>query len=162
MSTVIGLFSDSKQAGEVVGDLKAQGYTDDISIVAKDVNTAGITSEDIKKDVSQGAMAGAATGAAIGALGALLVGAASFVLPGVGLVALGPLATLLTGTAAGAATGGLVGALVDWGIPEEKAKDYEQRINSGEVLVAVTSDKDDAAQIQSILQTRGGETYIAS
>lgn len=163
MSTVIGLFTDSKNAGDVVGDLKAQGYTEDISIVAKDVNQSGTTSAQVKQEVSDGATAGAATGAAMGAIGALLVGAASFALPGVGAVVLGPLATLLAGTATGAVAGGLVGALVDWGIPEEKAKDFENRINSGEVLVAVKTDSDTQTEVQSLFENRGAsETYITN
>ena len=162
MSTVIGLFSDSKLAGDVVGDLKAQGYTDDISVIAKDVNQAGLTSEDVKQDVSDGTAVGAAAGATLGAIGALLAGVASFAVPGVGFVVLGPLATLLAGTAGGAVAGSIVGALVDWGLPEEKAKDYEHRINSGEVLVAVTADEDDEQKVKSILAGHGAvDTYVS-
>lgn len=155
MSTVIAIFSDSEKAGKAVGELKNAGFTNDISVVARDVNQPGIVDHEVKQDLADGAAAGATTGAILGAIGAVLVGAASFAIPGAGVVVLGPLATLLTGTAAGAATGGLVGALVDWGVPDAKAKEYQQHVDSGDVLVAVTADADKISVIQSTLKSYG-------
>jgi hypothetical protein len=45
---------------------------------------------------------------------------------------------------AGSFAGGLMGALVGWGIPEAKVKEYEEGINKGGVLMAVQS-KDEAS-----------------
>ena len=144
------IFSDSKKAGEAIGELKTKGYTNDISVIAKDTKDKELASHQVKQDVSDGAAAGAATGAAMGTVAGLLVGAASFVVPGVGLVVLGPLATILSGAAAGAVAGGITGTLVDWGIPDAKAKDYEHRIKNGEVLVAVSSDPSKESEIRHI------------
>ena len=59
---------------------------------------------------------GAATGAALGGLfGAIVAGLAaigSITVPGVGLLASGPIVAALAGGGAGAAVGGLTGALV--------------------------------------------------
>jgi uncharacterized membrane protein len=155
MSTVIGVFSDSERAGKAIGELKNAGFTNDISVVARDVNSPGLEDHDIKKNLADGAAAGATTGAVLGAIGAVLVGAASFVVPGVGFVVLGPLATLLAGTAAGAATGGIVGALVDLGIPDAKAKEYEHHVDSGDVLVAVTAESGKSEEVRSVLNSYG-------
>lgn len=155
---VAGLFSDSKKAGEAVADLKQRGFTDDISLIAKNFNDEGVNSHQIKQDVKDGAGAGAVTGGILGALGGLLVGAATLTVPVIGpILAAGPLAAALGGGAIGAATGGIVGALVDAGIPDQKAKMYEDRIRSGEVLVTVTVPEDKAASVQRILDAHSVE-----
>lgn len=155
------IFSDSKRAGQAVADLNEKGYTQDISVIAKNDDSMGAKTHDVKQDVADGAATGAATGATMGTVAGLLVGAASFVVPGIGLVVLGPLATILSGAAAGALTGGITGALVDWGISDEKAKDYEHRIQSGQVLVAVTSDPSKEPEIRQIFSNRGAMDITA-
>ena len=148
MSTIVGVFNDSKKAGDAVAELKNKGYTNDISVISKDVNGEGVKSEQVKDDVTDGAVAGAAVGGALAGLATLLAGAAALAIPGAGILILGPLGAAL----AGAATGGLVGALVDWGIPQEKAKEYEHRIKSGDVLVAVKTNKDKEQHVLDIFK----------
>lgn len=160
--TYMAIFRDSKAAGSAVSELSNKGYTKDVSVVAKNTDNAEVQTHEVKQDVSDGTAVGAATGAALGAVGAILVGAASFVLPGLGLVVLGPLATILSGTAAGAITGGVVGALVDWGVPDEQAKDYEERIMRGEVLVAVTAGEDKEMEINQTFNKYGAEETYSS
>lgn len=152
MDTMVGIFTDSKHAGEAVSDLINKGYTNDVTVISKD-ESEGIETHEVKKDISEGTTTGAVAGAAVGGIAALLSGVSSFVLPGLGLLVLGPLAGFLTGLGAGALTGGIVGALVDWGIPEEAAKAYEQRLNEGEVLVGVTTDNTD--EVREILESHG-------
>ena len=151
---VSGLFTNSKKAGEAVAELKQEGFTDDISIIAKDSEDAEQSSHQVKQDVKDGALGGAVTGGVLGAITGIIAGAASVLIPGLGtLVVAGPLAATwgVTGGALGALTGGLVGAMVDAGIPEEKAKMYEDRIKAGDVLVTVSTDHEDEAAIQRIL-----------
>ncbi len=149
---ITGLFTDSKQAGEAIAELKNKGFTKEISLVTKDyTRTDGGTTHTIKEDVGDGALAGGAMGAALGALTALLVGASSFVIPGAGLLVTGPLAIALSGATAGAVTGGIVGALVDQGIPDDKAKMYQGRLEHGDVLVAVKADKDKTGDVTAVL-----------
>lgn len=146
MSTLVaGLFTDSKQAGDAVAQLKNKGYTDNISLIAKD-EQGDTNTHQIKEDVSEGAAAGAVVGGPIGALTGLVAGAVTATIPGAVLLIGGPLAVTwgVTGAAVGALGGGLVGALVDAGFPDERAKMFEEHILKGEVLVSVTTE-DDAA-----------------
>jgi len=150
--TIGGLFTDSQSAGEAIAELKEQGFTDEISFIAKD-EAGEVTSDTVKESVAEGAGIGAATGGALGALIGVIAGTASVLIPGVGtfLVA-GPLALIwgVTGGAIGALSGGVLGALIDAGIPEDKAEIYEERIMAGEVFVTVEAEEsrlDDALEI---------------
>ncbi len=152
--TVFALFSDSDHAGQAVAQLKEKGFTKDISVVSRDWRDENIKAQDVKKDLVDGAVTGATTGALAGTLAVLLAGAASVLLPGLGpLLITGPLAAswIAGGAVTGALTGGLLGALVDLGLPEEKARLFEEHIQAGEVLVAVTTDDDHLMEVQGIL-----------
>lgn len=151
---VIGIFDDSKKAGDTVAELNSAGYVKDISILSRD-EKSDIKSTDVKQDVSDTAKVGAAVGIVAGALWA---GTAAVALPGLGLLVGGPLAALLTGGAAGALSGGLVGALVDIGIPEDIAKDYESRINKGQVAVGVAAEGDKLINAKELLSTHGAHS----
>jgi uncharacterized membrane protein len=150
---VLALFPDSEKAGAAVAELKQQGYTKDISVLGRD-EKADVKSTDVKQDVKDTAAIGAGIGAVAGALWA---GFSAVALPGIGLLVGGPLAALLTGGAAGAVAGGLVGALVDLGVPEDVARDYESRLNRGEVAVGVDADGDRLARVEQILKSHGAE-----
>jgi hypothetical protein len=52
--------------------------------------------------------------------------------------------------------------LVDWGIPDEQAREYEDRITRGEVLVAVTADEDRKIAAKGILEKYGANTVYTS
>lgn len=152
MSTVVaGLFIDSKQAGKAVSSLKDKGYTDSVSVLAKD-DGGNVSTHQVKEDVSEGATVGAATGTAVGALTGLIAGAVTATIPGAVLLVAGPLAAMwgVTGAAVGALSGGIVGALVDAGFPDEKAKMFEEHVLRGEVLVAITGDDD---KVDSMIQS---------
>jgi hypothetical protein len=77
----------------------------------------------------------------------LLAAASTVAIPGIGLVVAGPLAGALVGGAAGAAAGGLVGTLVGMGIPEERAKVYEQDMKEGAIVIGVTPKNEDDAHL---------------
>src|SRR5262249_11704627 len=83
-----------------------------------------------------------------GGLGALAVGlpAAGFAVPGLPILAMGPLAAALTGVGVGGAVGAIVGALVGSGIPEEQARVYEKGINEGGIVMGVTPRSDEDAE----------------
>ena len=49
----------------------------------------------------------------------------------------------LSGAAVGATTGGIVGALIGMGIPEFEAKRYEEKLRTGNYLIAVHVRNDD-------------------
>lgn len=73
----------------------------------------------------------------IGALVGGLAAVASLALPGVGVLAAGPIAAALGGGTVGAASGGLVGALIGFGIPEPQAKQYAEAVLNDGLIVAV-------------------------
>jgi hypothetical protein len=66
-------------------------------------------------------------------------------LPGLGFILAGPLAVALTAAGAAGLAVGLVGALSDWGIPEERAKQYEIGIHDGGILMGVRPRSDEDA-----------------
>jgi hypothetical protein len=110
------------------------------------------------------AMEGAGTGSAIGGtLGAIIAGIAaigtSVLIPGLGLVVAGPLAAALAGAGAGGLTGGLIGALVGSGIPEDRAREYEEGIKSGGLVMGVNPrNQEDADYFENEWRNNKGES----
>jgi uncharacterized membrane protein len=147
---VIGLFTDSKTAGKAVAELKNKGYTKDISVIAKDPNDGKVQSHSIKQDGTEGAATGAGAGAVASGATVLIAGISAVAIPGIGLVA-GAVATALAAAATGAVAGGIVGWLVDKGIPDNKATEYQNRINHGDVLVAVEVPHEQESDVQRIM-----------
>lgn len=142
MSRVVGSYRTEKEAIEAIEDLKRRGHrTEDISVLGKDEEETRNVTEETGTHAGEGAATGAVTGGALGGLGGVLAGLGALAIPGIGpIVAAGPIVAGLTGAAAGAGIGGLAGALIGLGIPEEEAKDYENRFNEGEILVLVEDD----------------------
>ncbi|MGB9791974.1 MAG: DUF1269 domain-containing protein, partial [Thermacetogeniaceae bacterium] len=64
---------------------------------------------------------------------------------------MGPIAGLLSG----AVTGGLAGGLIDWGIPAEEGRHYEEDVKAGKTLVAVQCEEQKANEAASILRHHG-------
>lgn len=149
---ITGIFTDSKQAGEAVAELKQKGYIDQISVISKKLD-GEVSSQTIKDNTAEGAVSGAIVGTPIGALAGLLAGAVSVSVPGAVLLVAGPLAATwgLTGAAAGALSGGLMGGLANMGMGQDHAKHFEDSILRGDTIVAVTGDQDKLANIETIL-----------
>lgn len=107
-----------------------------------------------------GVVAGGVTGGVIG----LLAGIGALAIPGLGpFIAAGPIMAALSGAAAGATTGGIVGALIGLGIPEYEAKVYEEKLKSGNFLIAVhTLNSDQADKVKDIFKAEGAEDIAAA
>jgi len=159
----IGVFSRRQDTEAALSELRNSGLSmDQISILARDSGRGtGVAGVDIHQrpgnKADDGAKAGAATGAAVGGLGGLLVGLGALTIPGIGPVIAGgvvatAIATTLTGGAIGAATGGIVGALVGLGIPEKRARVYNERFNRGEDLIIIDGNEADIHRAESILK----------
>ena len=58
----------------------------------------------------------------------------------------GPMFMLAAGMGAGGATGGLIGALVGAGIPEERARVYDEGIREGGIYMGVNPRTDEDAE----------------
>jgi hypothetical protein len=89
---------------------------------------------------------------AIAAVGAALL------IPGLGLAVAGPIAIALTAAGAVGVTTGLIGALTNWGIPKERAKDYESAVRKGGIVIGVKPHStEDAEALSSRWRASGGE-----
>jgi hypothetical protein len=134
---------------------------DKISIVAKNVDTGTIAGVSVSSDkdaqirggAEVGAVAGAATGGLMGLIGSLGV----LAIPGIGPAAeVGiVLANALLGSGIGAAGGGLIGALIGWGVPEDQAQYYNNRVEGGDYLIMVEGTEQDIRNAEAILGSYG-------
>lgn len=150
MKTVLSIFPDRNAAESAVQELRNQGFEREISIVARD---QGRQQNDQSSALGGDSITdGTATGGALGGLAGLAMGAGALAIPGVGpLVAAGPIAAALSG----AATGGIAGGLVDWGIPENRGKFYEDQIKQGHTMVSVRAGDDKINNAADILRRHG-------
>ncbi|MFC4775917.1 general stress protein [Paenibacillus sp. GCM10023252] len=139
---IVGVFHSQDEAIRAIESLKRQGYTsDEISIVAKNRDDVNDVSEETGTMAPEGLASGAAAGGVLGGVTGLLAGLGLLAIPGIGpILAAGPIAATLTGAAVGAGAGGLVGGLIGLGIPEEEAKQYNDYVKEGRILVLVESD----------------------
>lgn len=159
----IGLFSHRRDAETALTELRNAGFPlDRVSLIAKHAGEndriAGVeTHSETGNKADEGAKAGAVAGGALGGLGGLLVGLGTLALPGIGPVLLGgatatAIATTLAGGAIGAVAGGLTGALVGLGIPEDRAKVYNDRVTKGDYLVMIDGSETETRQAEAILR----------
>lgn len=156
----LGTFETRTQAESALRELKDAGFNmDKVSIITRhngsDTNLSGTqintsNSQQAKEGAKAGATGGTVTGGILGLIGGLGV----LALPGVGPVAeLGVvLANTLLGSGIGAAGGSLIGALIGWGIPEEKAKYYDERLSEGDYLVLIEGTIAELNAAESILE----------
>jgi len=163
---VTGLFRDRESAERAYGALPARGYgDDDVNVVMSDEtrkryfpSDAQVTTE-LGTKAAEGAGVGGAIGGTIGAIaGAIAAVGTSIAIPGLGLVIAGPAAAAVAGAGAGSIGGGLLGALIGWGIPEERIRDYESGIKEGGILMGVRPRSDeDADYIEREWRNNSGE-----
>ncbi len=139
-----GMFNDRESAEKAYSSVRSRGYTDDdVNLMMSDqTRDSWFSDSDGDTELGSKALEGAGAGSAIGGtLGAIIAGIAAIgtnvVLPGLGLIVAGPLAAALAGAGAGGLTGGLVGALIGSGIPEDRAKLYDEGIRNGGMVMGV-------------------------
>lgn len=152
---IVGVFKEEAQAIKSIEELKAIGYKEEhISFIAKSraakAHIEDATHASPEKAIGKAAGTGAIAGGAIGAIGALLLQAGTFAIPGIGpILAAGPLAATIAGLATGGATGGIVGALAGLGIDKKDAEKYHIHLESGDVLVLVESHEENIDEVFS-------------
>jgi hypothetical protein len=172
MSQVVSaVFDSTAEAERAVSDLRAAGVRDtSLSIIAQHEGVGGDYGDANTQEVNDGA-GDAAKGAIAGAGVGALLGIAALAIPGVGpLAAAGAIAASAVpeaaalGAVAGAVTGGLTGVLTKHGVNEDDARYYEQRINSGGVLVSVDTSNAgiDPQTAPDILYRSGGHSASRS
>jgi Heat induced stress protein YflT len=137
--TVVAVFDDRDDAQDAINALRDAGFSpDDISILARDRDTAGRLADDTGTEAAAGAATGALAGGLLGGVAGWLVGIGALAIPGVGpIIAAGPIAAALGGAALGAAGGGIIGALTGAGVPEDEARYYDEEFRRGGIVVTV-------------------------
>ncbi|HEX5445222.1 MAG TPA: hypothetical protein VFW87_15390, partial [Pirellulales bacterium] len=102
---------------------------------------------------------GGVTGGVLGGALGWMAGIGALAIPGLGpFIAAGPIMATLGGAAVGATVGGVTGALIGMGLPEFEAKQYEDKIKGGNILIAVDArDGDDAKRVEHILEDAEAE-----
>ncbi|GAB1537974.1 hypothetical protein NUACC21_06300 [Scytonema sp. NUACC21] len=166
----VGIFSRRHDVENALQELRSTGFPmDRVSVIKRDADRKDdIAGAEVRENVGnkadEGATAGALSGGVLGGLTGLLVGLGTLAIPGIGPIMLAgatatALATTIAGAGIGAATGGLLGALIGLGIPEERARVYNERIERGDYLVIIDGTDVEIARAQEILQRRGVEEF---
>jgi hypothetical protein len=98
-------------------------------------------------------LAGAGQGAWFGGVFGIIAGAFGYsVMPSIGsMLILGPMSQLVACAITDSGIGAVVSAFIAAGVPQEDAMNYENRLHSGEFLVAVHSSELEARRAQIIL-----------
>lgn len=138
---VIASFPHTTHAHRAVRDLVGVGvHPDRISVLLNERAKADFARLDESNKASEGAAIGGAAGLSLGALVAGLASVAALAVPGVGILAAGPIVAAFAGAGAGGVAGGLLGGLVGLGVPEHEAKLHLSILEKEGVAVIVQSD----------------------
>ncbi len=155
---VTGIFKSHASADQAIEDLEKAGFSaSDLSVLMSRETSGREFAIERASKAPEGAATGATVGGVIGAVVAGLAGIGTLTIPGLSLVAAGPLVAALSGLGAGAATGGVTGALIGLGIPEYEAKFYNEEIGRGGILVGVYAHQDLKERAKDILRGAGAE-----
>ncbi|MDZ8187285.1 MAG: hypothetical protein RMX96_20865 [Nostoc sp. ChiSLP02] len=158
---LVGVFTHRRDVEQALRELKASGLAmEKVSVVVQNADRDRDIANDDKAD--EGATVGGLSGGAVGGLTGLLVGLGTLAIPGVGPIMLAgaaatALVTTLVGAGIGAATGTFAGALVGWGMSEEQARAYNERVEDGHYLIIVDCTSLQIPQVEAILQRWGIE-----
>ena len=159
-TSVFGIVKTHSQAEKVVESLQEANFpASEISVLLPDNQGKHDIGHVKATKAPEGATAGAATGGVTGGVLGLLAGIGALAIPGVGpFIAAGPIMAALSGAAIGATTGGVVGGLVGMGMPEIEAKRYEDKLRSGNYLIAVdVADGNQKNRAKEIFKNAGAE-----
>jgi hypothetical protein len=150
---VTGLFKNSESVERAYEVVSQRDYgMADINVVMSDDTRRHYFSDDrqintdLGRKVEEGGELGGPMGGTIGMIIPALIAVGVVALPGLGLVLAGPVAVALAAAGVAGLTGGLIAALSDWGIPEERAKQYETDIHDGGILMGVRPRSDEDAR----------------
>jgi hypothetical protein len=124
--SIFSIATSEFQAESIVNELQVAGFSANaISVLLPD-----------KARLSRQAKA-SISGVGGGTLG-WLAGIRAISIPGAGpFIATGPLLTALSGAAVGGSSWGIAAALAGMGLSRRDAEDFEQKVRSGNILVAV-------------------------
>ena len=166
---ITGLFRDSEDVELAYEVVSQRGYgTADINVVMSDDTRRRYFSDDRQINIElgrkgeEGGELGGPMGGTIGTIIPALIAVGVVALPGLGLVLAGPVAVALAAAGTAGLAFGLIGALSDWGIPEQRAKQYETGIHDGGILMAVRPRSDeDARHFEQQWRAIGGQHVLS-
>ncbi len=164
-TSVFCIANSHSQAEQIVERLQSSGFnSSEISILLPDTEGKHDIGHVKATKAPEGATTGAATGGITGGVLGLLAGIGALAIPGVGpFIAAGPIMAALSGAAIGATTGGVVGGLIGLGIPEIEAKRYEEKLKTGNYLIAVhTHDSAEEDRAKEIFKTANASDITSS
>lgn len=162
---ITALFTDEDRAERAFQAAVDRGYqVGDINVAMSEATRQRLLAEE--SEVA-GAMAahkaeGGELGGPAGGRAALLVTVfaavgAALALPALGLVMAGPVAASLLGAGAAGVAAGLLGALGDWGLPEERVKQYQAGVRDGGILIGLEAKSEaDLRAIEAVWTQLGG------
>ena len=161
---VTGLFATRREAQHAVDRLVDAGFgRQDVSVLMSarterrerpEAEPAPAPPERLTR-AAEGASAGGTMGGVLGAILGGLAAVGSIAIPGVGLVAAGPIVAALAGAGAGGAAGTLVGALVGLGVSRAENDDADRERGRGGIVVAVEAACDHAMRAVAVLRGEG-------
>ena len=162
---VTGIFRDSECVERAYQSVAQRGYdTGDINVVMSDDTRRRYFSDDrhvnieLGRKVAEGGELGGPMGGTIGTIIPAIIAVGVVALPGLGFILAGPVAVSLAAAGAAGLAVGLIGALSDWGIPEERVHQYEAGIHDGGILMGVKPRSDqDARYIEQQWKASGGQ-----
>jgi len=160
-STLLCIAKTQDQAREILNRLRAEGFSVmDTSIVM----TKGEELERIEQEQTAGKRTGAAVlGAATGGALGILIGLATFVIPGLEpFLAVGPIVAALADAAAGGTVGAIAGALIGMRVSDDKAKFFEEAVKQGSVLISAHATDSAKATIAKKIFEEHGDEYISA
>lgn len=164
-TSVFGIVKTHSQAENIVESLQDAGFpASEISVLLPDNEGKHDIGHVKATKAPEGATTGATAGGVTGGVLGLLAGIGALAIPGVGpFIAAGPIMAALSGAALGGATGGIVGGLIGLGIPEIEAKRYEDKLKSGNYLIAVhAQDSEQKDRAKDIFDNAGAEDISTS
>lgn len=165
MTNVAGVFFNKIQADNALSGLLEAGFKkEDISLLVSDHARHTIFPAPVDNEGERATRGGAVGALWGGAIGVLLVGlttVATIAIPGSGLLATGPIISMLAGAGAGTVVGGLGGALISAGFAVDEANRYEKEVKAGKAIVIVHAASEDADKARAILANMDGEVKVA-
>ncbi|HZO90328.1 MAG TPA: general stress protein [Chthonomonadaceae bacterium] len=149
---ITGLFDTQEAAENAVSQLKQIGYNEnEITIVMKDRSAAQEVAHEAGARTMADVGTGGIVGGIIGGILGLIWAAGTVAIPGVGLIAAGPLAAMWAGAGVGGLAGSIIGWLASLGVPENVAPYYERGLAAGGIVVVVSVHPGDEQRVQQIL-----------
>jgi hypothetical protein len=168
---VTGLFRVREKAELAYQRVLARGYSEsDINVMMTDetrrkhytpARTPGGEALAAKAtqvaEKPEGETLGGPVGGTVGTL-APAVAAVGTLLLVPGIIFAGPVAIALAAAGAVGLAGGVVGALTNWGIPNERVREYESAVRAGGILLGVKpKSRDEADELRREWSELGGE-----